>query len=647
MGSVTAGSHDSESRATIGDSRDEIGVLEFMKSFPTATSLIDAYQLAVAAADSLADALRHDADRVATKAKLQADCELVEARVSRRMTEIEQTQTARTSIETRWCKLWEPMGLSPLTPNDMHDWLRKYQTLLGQVEQLRQLELNREQLQQKIAHSRQRLLSKLQMLEPSLICEGWTLRELLIHLQDKIDAEQALAIGRQQLADRLSEDRAELSNCEAEYCRTESEVSDLQNQWAGEMERLGLEKTALPAQANSRLNSLQSLFEKFREADRFRTRLEHIDRDARQFAKDVAGLAEQVAPELAGEPFETAFQSLLGQLKVAQAAASQRSELLERHEQLRLQQSQMQDKTQRTQVALSEMMRQAKVNSPDELASAAEDSRQMQELERQIAELENEIIGYAAGAGIDWIAFVAEVEQESLAEESIDARIATGEQKLQELREQRDAVMQQVTSAEIAEKKFDGSGLAAEKNAVCESISSRLEEELHQLAVLRVASSVMKEAIERHRQKNQGPILGRASEIFRQITLGRFVGLQAEYNEKGEPVLAGMRASEERVMVNGMSDGTCDQLYLALRLASLESWLAHHEPMPFIVDDILMNFDDERSVATLKVLAELSRRTQVIFFTHHQHLVDLACQHLSPADLFVTTLTGSNTNGTA
>jgi len=36
---------------------------------------------------------------------------------------------------------------------------------------------------------------------------------------------------------------------------------------------------------------------------------------------------------------------------------------------------------------------------------------------------------------------------------------------------------------------------------------------------------------------------------------------------------------------------------LALRLASLESWLQSHEPIPFIVDDILLNFDDGRAIA--------------------------------------------------
>ncbi len=73
-----------------------------------------------------------------------------------------------------------------------------------------------------------------------------------------------------------------------------------------------------------------------------------------------------------------------------------------------------------------------------------------------------------------------------------------------------------------------------------------------------------------------------------------------------------------------MSEGSRDQLYLALRLATIEHWFDHHEPVPFIVDDVLLSFDDARAEATLRTLIELSTRTQVLFFTHHEHLVSLA-----------------------
>jgi uncharacterized protein YhaN len=109
------------------------------------------------------------------------------------------------------------------------------------------------------------------------------------------------------------------------------------------------------------------------------------------------------------------------------------------------------------------------------------------------------------------------------------------------------------------------------------------------------------------------------------MTRGAFSRLRAEYDERGNPVLVGIRPkSEAQVSVDGMSDGTADQLYLSLRLASLEQYLEHNEPLPFVVDDILLRFDDDRALATLKVLGELSRKTQVIFFTHHRHLVEMA-----------------------
>ena len=120
--------------------------------------------------------------------------------------------------------------------------------------------------------------------------------------------------------------------------------------------------------------------------------------------------------------------------------------------------------------------------------------------------------------------------------------------------------------------------------------------------------------------------------------MGSFAALQTDYNEADEPVLLGVRPRGEKVPVTGMSEGTRDQLHLALRLASLEKYLQHNEPMPLIVDDILINFDDDRAEATLKVFEDLAGTTQVIFFTHHKHLLELARRAVSSGVLKVNYL---------
>jgi uncharacterized protein YhaN len=70
--------------------------------------------------------------------------------------------------------------------------------------------------------------------------------------------------------------------------------------------------------------------------------------------------------------------------------------------------------------------------------------------------------------------------------------------------------------------------------------------------------------------------------------------------------------------------GTADQLYLALRVASVEDYLDRANALPFVADDLFINFDDARAAAGFDVLGQLGTKTQILFFTHHQHLVEIA-----------------------
>jgi uncharacterized protein YhaN len=127
--------------------------------------------------------------------------------------------------------------------------------------------------------------------------------------------------------------------------------------------------------------------------------------------------------------------------------------------------------------------------------------------------------------------------------------------------------------------------------------------------------------------------------------LGSFVGLRTDIDDQGQPVLIGVRPNGAWLQVGGMSSGTCDQLYLALRLATLEWRIQSSEPMPFIVDDILINFDDQRSKATLKALSNLAEKTQVILFTHHGQVFEDAKALTSNNRVFIHQLSQTVLNG--
>src|SRR6202041_1469369 len=89
-------------------------------------------------------------------------------------------------------------------------------------------------------------------------------------------------------------------------------------------------------------------------------------------------------------------------------------------------------------------------------------------------------------------------------------------------------------------------------------------------------------AIDRYRREKQAPMLKRAGELFAILTCGSFQTLQLEFDEHDNMHLAGLRRDGRRVPVAGMSTGTADQLYLALRLAAVEPSVARARSLSVI-----------------------------------------------------------------
>jgi uncharacterized protein YhaN len=181
---------------------------------------------------------------------------------------------------------------------------------------------------------------------------------------------------------------------------------------------------------------------------------------------------------------------------------------------------------------------------------------------------------------------------------------------------------------------------AAEAAAAAEQHLARVRDGAERWARVRLASIILAREIERYREENQGPLLASASALFARLTLDAYSGIKAGFDDKDKPCLHCVRKDGTAVDVAGLSDGTRDQLYLSLRLASLLRRAEVAQPMPLILDDVLIQLDDSRASSALKVLAEVSRRMQVLFFTHHAHLVELAREAVDATELVVHTLGG-------
>ncbi len=124
----------------------------------------------------------------------------------------------------------------------------------------------------------------------------------------------------------------------------------------------------------------------------------------------------------------------------------------------------------------------------------------------------------------------------------------------------------------------------------------------------------------------RAPLVTRANEIFISIAGHQppddFDKLDVDYQKPNDPRLIALRANGVAYRVEAMSEGTHDQLWLALRIAALELCARDAEPMPFLADDLFASSDAVRTGVGIRYLAELARHTQVILFTHHDYVID-------------------------
>ncbi|WP_232275742.1 YhaN family protein [Komagataeibacter oboediens] len=205
----------------------------------------------------------------------------------------------------------------------------------------------------------------------------------------------------------------------------------------------------------------------------------------------------------------------------------------------------------------------------------------------------------------------------------LKAEAARIHDRLAELQRLRDNAVRAEQHEDMALRAFEHNTDATQAAARREAAITSLHRIVEEYAELSLARKLIADAIARVRAAEQDPLVTRAGQFLSLATLGAFSGIRTELDPHGEPVVQGVRHDGSTVPVAAMSAGTRDQLFLAFRLASVETYCRSAESLPFIADDLLVQFDDARSLSTLRVLADFARTTQVLLFTHHDSIRDM------------------------
>ncbi len=178
--------------------------------------------------------------------------------------------------------------------------------------------------------------------------------------------------------------------------------------------------------------------------------------------------------------------------------------------------------------------------------------KEIEEAEEQVAEVgEGRFADLAASAeGFD--RDEAAIELEALREQS------------EELRARRDEIEERIGERrrELADVETDVAAVQAAQDVTLARAAVQEAAVAH--AKARLAAAVVRRAMERYRAEHQDPLLRRATDLFKRFTLGSFVELFVDVDERGAGVLIGRQRDRVLKRVPQMSKGTREQLFLAL-----------------------------------------------------------------------------------
>ncbi len=157
--------------------------------------------------------------------------------------------------------------------------------------------------------------------------------------------------------------------------------------------------------------------------------------------------------------------------------------------------------------------------------------------------------------------------------------------------------------------RMDALGSASAQQHQLDALNARIEKLNQVYAALELAQQTLQTATADLQRRFAPRISQQAQKIFSQLTGGRYDRLNLQ-----QDLSVNAAAAEDVAMRSAIwrSEGTIDQLYLALRLAVARELTTE---APLVLDDALVRFDDTRHAAAMKLLRQEAENKQVILFT--------------------------------
>lgn len=584
-------------------------------------------------ADDLADKRYAAAEQSGRLAGLIEELERIALSVTQQESRIEVAETQGVELVARWKSKLAEAGLD-LLPKEFVGWRERHARALEALSKLKEAEDELAAQKAKRQGTKTLLAGEIAVLDSDFDPLGDRSYGYLIQRAQQLKSVAESAEKQRIKLSAASASTANAADRANEKKRSaESKIEVWKTAWIPAVRQSGLDIDSSVAVIRAQLDLLEQARNKIDEIVALQRRISTMEHDIASFGQRVMAIVESCGVASEGLEPQAVLDILSAQIAAAVTLSERKTGLEKQVEDAKQREEAANETETLAKARLAPLLKATGLTDFEELNPIIERATEARDLRERVAQLERQVVEIGEGVAL-----------EALLADSEGADSASLKSKSDELKEESLSLSDEIerlgkrhATATVEFEALNDGPDATTAAADMELARAEMRYQAERYLRKRSQTTLLGWAIERYRAEKQAPLLKRASELFSILTLGRYSTLLVD-QENNDSRLSALAIDSTVVPVSGMSEGTVDQLFLSLRLAALEDAVIGGLRLPFLADDLFINFDDDRANAGFKVLAEVANTTQVLFFTHHRHLLPIAGNAVAPCVLSECTI---------
>ncbi len=600
----------SQRDALISDWVDELDqpLLAASISHDTQQERLRTLALLVGESDQLVQKLLDQAETVASvRQRTQAL-----ARLKQRATTAEQDlATIDKHVEefaAQWRELWNPLPVQVVSFARMKAWAAQYRSWQQQQQ-------TRDNARKELRLARQQIQSlRLEIVDqwPKLVDADTDLKVLQGQIEQwedlrrdwsQAEQKQRAALAKQQAARKqLEQADRQLETLDAEFA-TWLEALPFPLKWpVGEAQRLVelLERMRRTAQTVSRLES----------------QLAEAEEDIGRFCEQVQQLAREMAHETPAdvESAEALARKWLRELQDNRQQKVRRAELDARIQHRKERCAAWTKELNTIDDQLAALTTAKGFDTASGVGELVERLSYAESLRVKLGEVNAKLSAFCTTQTFD--SFVTELAAQD------DSQLVVQHEELQRqiasTNEERTQIEQTIGSLKERLGAMSNNESAQRESQILRELQGDLTELCDQWIVIRLAHEMLTRSIDLFSSENEPQLLGSASGYLAKLTDGKYLKVEHDSQDKNKFFVRDRQGAQWAP--DRLSTGAREQLFLAIRMAFIDLHCSEHEPLPVIMDDCFVNFDDQRATNALDVIANWDDSIQTVLLSCHARI---------------------------